>query len=534
MLKRWMKPLMLGIAVMVASAGCSRGEHVPSASANSSVLRIASHEDPASFDPRIAGDGCSQAVIHALFEGLTRQNEQGELRLALAKDVSVSQDGLVYTFHLKDTLWSNQMEVTAYDFEHAWKSIISKESTSWFGYAFYIIKNARLAKTGEKELAEVGIESKDAKTLVVTLEHPAPYFLELTSNPVYSPVCKTIDEQDPSWTTKVGSDYVCNGPFTLKEHRMREQITLEKNANYWDAGSVSLTGLSVAIVPDDLTALHLFERNELDWIGSPITSLPKEVMPQLAKEGRLSLQDCSAVVWLEYCVENAPFNHPKMRKAFGLALNRCDLVQHVLKGGEDPAFSILPKQMTQLNPPSFQDASVEEARTLFHEALQELGMKKDELPPLVLSYSHKHSAFVQAIQQQWREAFDLDVQLELSEWNVYIDKLVAHNYQMAILGWFSWFNDPIYNLENQKYANDSMNDTGWEDPKYAQLLDLSDNTLDQSERLLILKEAESYLIDQMPLCPIYYLKENSLQQENISGIFRTPLGSVDFAFAKKG
>ena len=192
------------------------------------TARLYVSTDPVSLDPRVGGDRKSQLLIRELFEGLTRVGPTGAIELALASSYTVSPDGLIYTFTLRPSCWSNGAHVTAHDFVYAWKSVLNPTFQTSFAYGFFAIKNAKSARFGKASLEEVGIRALDEETLEVTLEHPAPYFLELTSNPLYSPLYKPAVEKDEHWAAKVGNEYVCNGPFILETrnppHHLHENL----------------------------------------------------------------------------------------------------------------------------------------------------------------------------------------------------------------------------------------------------------------------------------------------------------------------
>lgn len=194
------------------------------------AMHINLQQEPISLDPRQGFDVKSQLIIKSLFEGLTRINLQGEVYPAVAEEISVSPDGKEYLFTLRNCYWTNGEPIRASDFAYTWKGIISGQSTCTLADLFYVIKNARKAKSGEAQLDEVGITVVDEKTLRVELEHPAPYFLYLLSNPLFSPVCERVDREESEWSNKKGDYFVCNGPFRLKKLGTRETISTRKKS----------------------------------------------------------------------------------------------------------------------------------------------------------------------------------------------------------------------------------------------------------------------------------------------------------------
>jgi oligopeptide transport system substrate-binding protein len=489
--------------------------------------------EPYSLDPRNGGYRNSQNILRMLFEGLMRIGADNQLVPGVAEDVSISPDLIVYTFHLRESSWSDGSAVTAHDFEHAWRNIISPASQSSFGYAFYIIKNAKAAKLGQLDLDAVGIKALDDKTLIVTLEHPAPYFLELTANPIYSPVSKAIDQKHPKWGSE-SSQYVSNGPFKLKNWKHHSQLLVEKNPFYWDAENVLLPAIAISIIEEPHTSLNMFKNGLVDWIGEPLSNLPLDAVPSLVKAGKMNFHPMGGVYWYEFNVKASPFDSPKMRRAFSLAANRKEIVEHLLQGEEQPATSILPPMLLGTWEAQIKDGDQALARTLFAEALSEMKMDISALPPIKITYAIEptEKVIAEALQRQWSKAFGLPIVLEAVESHALMDKFVQHDFQIAGSGWLSWYHDPIYTLEYVKYSSNGINGTQWEDPEYIALLDASDLDLNAKEREAHLKQAEALLMKEMPIIPLYYSSYKYLKNEKLKDVFLSDLGQIDFKWAR--
>src|SRR5690625_3489455 len=195
--------------------------------------------EPPSLHPGKATDSTSGAVLHQVFEGLTRINPEGEPEEAMAEEIDISDDELTYTFTIRDdATWSNGDPVTAEDFEFAWKWVLDPESPDTdYAYQLYPIKGAEDAKENGASLDDVGITVEDEKTLVVELEQPTDYFLELTAFHTYYPLNKNVVDGNDDWALDAGDDYVTNGPFTLVSWGNKDKIVLAKNDAYWYADS---------------------------------------------------------------------------------------------------------------------------------------------------------------------------------------------------------------------------------------------------------------------------------------------------------
>ncbi len=529
--KLFTKALFATCTLLVAVSSCKQQSDARDSDqkAEQKKVRLYLQSEPISMDPRKAGNRISQIAIRELFEGLMRIDSQGRPTLAVAKSYEVSEDKCTYRFHLRPATWSNGMPVTAYDFEYSWLSNLYPDAPTAYSYAFYCIKNARDARMGEVKMDEVGIKAIDESTLVVTLEHPAPYFIELTSNPLYSPVCKAVVEQNPDWHNDAGPNYVTNGPFVLSEWKHRTELVLAKNERYWDQAAVSVHALSFPIIEDPLTALNMFETGELDWVGDPFGSLPLEAIPRLKERKKLEQRPIGSVNWLEVNVRHKLLQSAKVRRAFAMAINRQELVDHLLQGGERPAYTLLPETLTFMQQPFFADNDIQTARTLFDEGVKELHLSKDALPEIMLCHSSdpREKSIAEAVQQQWEAAFGVKITLSPADWNAHLKRVASGEFDVAGLTWYTFYHDPIYNLEFLKYATASFNGTHWEHPHFIELLNRSDAAVDEAVRDELLCQAEAFLMTQMPVIPICHNTSKFCKNPKIYGESLSPIGMFE-------
>lgn len=495
------------------------------------TLRICASDDPISLDPRIGGDGGTQCILRMIFEGLMRLDKNGVPQPATAATYTVSDDAKTYTFQLKKTLWSDGQPVTAKDFEYSWKQVLSPEFPSVFAYAFYTIKNARAAKEGQINLEEVGITAINDYTLKVDLEHPAPYFLELTANPLYSPIPYHIAQEGREITEGIRGHFVSNGPFRVKQRNFRRSLLLEKNPNYWDKKAVHLNGISIHIIPDPETALMMYENNEVDWVGEPLSLLPLDAIPLLKEKNLLNVGPRSTLFWLILNVHCAPLNSIKVRQALACSINRRQIVDYLLVNDEAPAMSILPENLTLATKPYFKDNDIKTAQKLLKEGLDELNMSIDSLHPIKILAPSVRSKLAQVIQEQWSEGLGIPVQLDSSDWGTCLSKMANREYEVATIGWVSWCHDPIYNLEIMRYRSTDKNYSGWENDQYIKLLQASDETFNQEARDHYLREAEKLVISEMPIIPVFSRGASHVKNSAVKGVYLSPLGHPEFKYA---
>ncbi len=500
------------------------------------VLRINIGTDPQTLDPRKARDLTAITLARMFFEGLTRHGKNGELEMALAKDVQVSENKMQYTFHLRNTLWSNGKELTSFDFAKSWKTILDPQFPTDIAYQLYVIKNARKAKLGELSLDEVGIQTPNAHTLVVELEQPMPCFLELVSMSSFFPIPHKIAQENPNWAEHLDS-YVCNGPFTPKSWKHCDQIKVAKNTNYWQQKDVSMQEMDLFMMGAD-TEMRMFEEGKLDWAGSPLSTIPTDAICSLKTNEKFHASSFAATYFFRVNtakeIKEKPnaLSHEFFRQALSYSLNRKEITEHILQGGQTPATKLTPPSMHLNGNGLFLDANVEEAKLLLEKALSELNLKLQDLEPIKLSYasSERNSAIAQAVQKQWERVLNLRIELDAVEPKTFFQKVSKREYQLAAGSWTADFDDPVNFLEVFKYKEASTNNTNWENTKFVDLLNQS-ALCSGLERMNFLSEAERILMEQMPIIPVFHFALNYLQCDLLEEVALSPLGQIDFRWA---
>ncbi len=475
--------------------------------------------------------------MHMLFEGLTRTSKMGILEMALARDAEVSEDGTRYLFHLRKTFWSNGKPVTSFDFAESWKAILDPQFPTDIAYQLYVIKNARKAKLGEVGLEQVGIQTPDSLTLIVQLEQPTPYFLELVSMPSFFPIPHRVANTNPNWSLSPET-YVCNGPFIPKFWKYSDQIRVVKNRRYWQAKEIALQKIDLFMISGD-TETRMFEKGKLDWAGSPLSTIPVDAVCSLKENGQLHIKPFSATYFFRVNTSERikgkknPLSNALFRKALAFCINRKGITDHILQGGQIPARSLVPPEMGLSERGYFHDDHPERARSLLMDSLLELDFTLTNLEPIEISYcsGERNAAIAQAVQRQWEAGLGIKVKLEAVEPKTFFRRVSQKEYQLAAGSWTADFNDPISFLEVFKYKEASTNNTNWESAKYIDLLSHSSVCRNLEERKGLLREAEQVLMDQMPIIPIFHFALNYLQDERLRDVALSPLGQIDFRWA---
>lgn len=495
---------------------------------NQQTLKLSFLDLPSSLDPRLGGDVISGPIIKMLFDGLMRIDATGKPVFSVAKSVEISKDLKQYIFKLRESSWSNDSPLIAYDFEYAWKKILSPQFFTPFAYFFYPIKNAKAAKEGILSLNEVGITAVDESTLVIDLEHPTPEFLELVAQALYAPVNHRVDKIHPNWSQGQEDVYVSNGPFRLKSFTPSGGIELVKNFLYWDKDEVKLDRILISKSNANL-ANEMFKNDEIDWIGKPMR--PWE--PFFAQDSTEAVNaKPHGIHWCVFNTAGFPFHHLKMRQAFTYAINREELAKlhpyEVL-----PAASPLPLAHTQNYEPESIPGNQVLAAQLFEEALSELGLTRRDFPLITIIYTNEKTREIIAkiLQEQFQRVLGIRCQIENYDFHILFNKMIQGDFQLGTMSWTPWINDPIYTLNAFKYHNNKVNFSKWENSQYQIFLDLAQQEIDPGKRQGFLKSAEKCLMIEVPVVPIIYDVFQYMQKKYVHNAFHAGGLSVDFKWA---
>ncbi len=515
------------ILVLVLFLGaCSKAQKT-----SSKVVRINLVDEPHTLDPRCARDPHAQMLMRMFFEGLTRIGPGEKPQLALAQSVVISEDFKTYTFTLRKALWTNGDQIKASDFVYSWRKILSPDFISDNAYQLYVLKNAKEAKEGYLSLEKIGVSAPDDRTLVLEIEYPTPYLLELLAMPFFFPVNERIAEANPKWANDLGS-YVTCGPFSLKSWRHQSQIEAIKNPLYWDADQVKIDGVSFIMVESN-TEMKLFDQKSLHWMGSPLSTISVDAIPYLKKKGSILVKPRAETAFLRVNTSRKILQEAKVRQALALAINRASITEHVLQGGQLPAMRLVPPTMQLQKSSYFKDGAKEDALECLIDGVAKLGASRDDLADLTLLYIHSERGHLiaQAIQQQWHDAFGVRIALEGTERKVYFDRISHHDYDLAFCSWGADFHDPVNFLEVFKYKNQSTNNTDWENANYRSILDSSFIMASNEERAHLLGKCEQILMDEMPIIPLFHYTMLYQKDPKLEGVFLSSLGHLDFKWA---
>lgn len=519
--KRKVALLSVLLVLALVFTACSGG----GGNAEPKILRTNNSSEPGSLDPALAQGTHESWVLDHVFEGLMKKSQTGEIVPGMASKYEMSEDGLTYTFTIRnDAKWSNGKAVTAHDFEYSWKRALDPATAAYYSYQFFYLKNGEAYNSGTAKAEDVGVKATDDKTLVVTLQSPTGFFLELTSFYCYFPISKEVNEANPDWAKEVET-YVSNGPFVLTEWVHNASITLAKNDNYYDAKQIKLDGIEFAILDDVNTAWQRYEAGEFDFL----TPLPQTVVAQMREEKNpeLVIGTDLATYYYNFNSEVKPLNNAKVRKALSLAIDRESIVNDVAQGGQAPAEGVVPFGIPDETGKDFREKSgsflefdAAEAKTLLAAGLAEEGMTAADMKlTLLYNTSEGHKKIAEAIQEMWRVNLGVEIALENVDFQVKLDREKAGDYQISRAGWIGDYIDPLTFID--LWVTDGpYNDARYSNAEYDKYVQTARTSTDVKERMEAMRKAEALLMEDMAVAPIYFYTQPYAQKSYVKGVYK--------------
>jgi len=509
------------VVFCILLSGCGRRESVVQRGNREQILHRGISPDISELDPQLSTVGNDYAALHALFEGLVTEDPVDLHPVpGVAERWEISTDGLRYTFFLRATArWSNGEPVTAGDFVASFKRILTPSLGAEYSYLFFIIEQAEPFYKGKlSDFAQVGVTALDAHTLQIKLEHPAPAFLSMLTLAPFMPVpLKVIEKLGASadranpWA-KPGN-LVGNGAFTLKEWRLNQQMILIKSPGYWDAATVRLKEIHLHPTESRDAEERAFRSGQLH-----LTEALPPAKVDAWREDPHHLLRIDAYLGTEFyrINVNRPFlNDRRVRRALALAVDRDAIVSKILRGGQSPAHAFTPPTTAGYTPSAQIPTDFAAARALLVEAGYPEGKGA---PPVELMFntSESHRAVAEAVQEMWRRELGLDVRLTNQENTSLRAARRGGQFEVLRSVWIGDYEDPLSFLSI--WAADSGNNyTGWKNPLYDQLLFEAARTVDATARNALFQKAESILLDDAPLIPIYHYNHVFLIQPSVKG-----------------
>ena len=531
MIEAHISRLLLMLATVILLAACSGGESNVASGNREGILYFGNGSEPQGLDPHVVTGVPEHFIIGALFEGLAAKNPYTlEPEPGVAQSWDISEDGRVITFHINPrAMWSNGESMTAADYVWSWQRLLSPALGSEYAYMLYPVKNARDFNKGAiTDFAEVGVTALDDLTLQVTLDERTPYFIQLMDHystfAVHRPTIEKFGQMTDRYTpwTRV-ENMVSNGAFRLRDWQLYRRIEVEKSDTYWDRDNVKLNGIVFYPTENVVSEERMFRVGQLHYTGSvPLGKIP--VYQEMADSPYRQAPYLGTYYYL-LNTTRAPTDNLKVRQALSMAVDRDSLNKNVLKGTNIAAYSITPPDTLGYYPPKLFSHDVAGARRLLAEAGYPDGRG---WPGLELTYntSEDHRKIAVALQQMWKDALNIEVTLTNQEWKVYLDSITQMDFQIARRGWIGDYVDPN-NFLDLFLSGGGNNNTGFADPRYDDLiLRKAPQASTREARYAVFHEAETLLMEQMPIIPVFTYTSKHLIHPSVNGM---PPNLMDWA-----
>ncbi len=501
--------------------GCRKALTPVERGSRDQILELGNGAEPSDLDPQIITSTPDAQIVRALEEGLTWL-DPADLHPVpgAAERWDISPDGTVYTFHLRPAArWSDGAPVTAQDFLYAFRRILSPALGAEYAYMLHGMVNAEEFNAGRlTDFSQVGCRAVDPLTLQITLRFPVAYFLSLLSHQSWFPVRQAViekygrmDQRGTPWTRP--GHLVGNGPFQLQEWRTSEVIKVVRNPYYWDAAHVRLNGINFHPVDNVQVEERMFRAGQLHVTGT----VPSEKIVPYRRDhpDLIRTPPFFTTYFYRFNTLKPPLNDPRVRRALAMSIDRRGIVEHVTRGGQTPAFGLVPPGLPGYAPTPCFHEDVDAARKLLAEAGYPGGVN---FPPLQIVFNSNdvHQSVAVAIQGMWQQNLGVHADIQNMEFKVLVSDMREMNYQIARYAWTGDYPDPnsFMTLMTRDGGN---NQTGWGDPEYDRLVEQAARTAEPAARMEVFHRAEARLMDQMPILPIYFYTHPYLIQPGVEG-----------------
>lgn len=509
------------------------------ASTGEKILSVQIGPDPETIDPALnsAVDG-GNMLLHT-FECLLTVDQDGQLAPGQAETWETSEDGLTWTFHLRDGLkWSDGSDLTANDFVYSWQRVCDPMVAAPYAETVLgMVEGYDEAIAGNLEA--LAVEAPDASTLVVTLSNPCPYFGSLAAFATLSPVQQaTIDANGDAWAVSADT-YICNGPFYISEWVPGSYILCAKNPNYWNADAIKLDGIKFNLIEDSNAAYSAYQTGDVQFIKS----VPTEEIPSLTGSSEFHVDPIIGTYYISLNIEREPFNNPDVRKALSLAIDREYVAGTLMQGTYTAAGNLIGPGWVDTDGSSFMDnanggkpyidtttyeANLEEAKQLLADAGYPDGAG---FPTINYSTNDAgyHKVVAEYLQQAWAQ-LGIDLQVDVVEWASFTPMRRNGEFDASRNGWVGDYSDPSNMLE-LFYTTNGNNDGKFSNADFDAAIELSRTTVDAAERSEALHTAEDVLMNEAGCIPVAYYNDFWLQSEKITGMWHSAYGYWYFMYA---
>ena len=503
--------------------------------------------NPETLDPALNSSIDGANTLITVFEPLLLIDENNEVIPGQAESYTVSDDGLVWTFTMRDGLkWSDGSDLTAKDFEYSFKRLAAPDTAAPYaetvvgmidGYEDAVGNpDADGNMTTEPDFDALNVvASEDGKTLTVTLSYPCAYFDKLAAFAAMSPVQQaTVEANGDAWCTEADT-YVCNGPYYISDWVPSERIVLTKNPNYvggWDSSKIVSDTITLLLLEDSSAAYAAYNSGEAQLIKD----VPTDEIPSLTKAedgGDFYVDTILGTYYLSLNDQKEPFTDPNVRKALSLAIDRDYVANTIMQGTYTPAYNLVGPGIVDETGMFYDNANggktyisddYEANLEAAKQALADAGYPNGEGFPTI-EYSTNdagyHTPVAEYLQQAWGE-LGITVNINKVEWASFTPLRRAGDYDASRNGWVMDYNDPSNMLELFTTGNGN-NDGKYSNADFDATIEAS-KVADKSVHFQKLHEAEDILMNDYACIPVAYYNDFWLQSPSLKGTWHSPYG----------
>jgi oligopeptide transport system substrate-binding protein len=506
------------------------------------TLRINIGSEPTTLDPAQAEDVTANRMLNGLFEGLVWMDEQCNPLPGVATSWEHNESSTVWTFHLRENAkWHDGSTVTANDFKYGIERTCTPSTLgNYANFVYGFLEGGKdYYTTGglDKDLSLDSVKVIDDYTLELTTSIPTPFFLTMLAFPTWFPINKAVvDAHGNDWST-TPETYIGNGPFKLAEHHARDRIIVKKADTYWNKDEIFWDEVVFYMIDSENTEDQAFRGHELDVTDGVSVAQTQYWIKQPEFRSVASLW----TYYVGFNTEEPPFDNKLVRKAFQTAINRQIIVDRITQSGELPGTGMVPTGMPSATPgieyravagSMVNDYDLDEARRLLKEAGYD---ENNPFPTVEYLYNTEdlHKKIGEQMQYTWKNAFDVDVRLQNTEWGVFLNRLSSGDFTFSRMNWIGDYADPLNFLELFTTGH-PKNNPNFSNARYDELIELARNEGDPMIRQEHFIEAERILVvEEAAIAPVYFQRQTFLVQEDIEGCEANALGQMSYPRAHR-
>jgi oligopeptide transport system substrate-binding protein len=478
-------------------------------------------ETPRTLDPQVADDEYSFQVLRDVYEGLTQENNLGKIIPGIAESWSIDQNGTRYKFRLRrNALWSDGAPVTAEQFVYGLRRAVNPKTASGSAELLQDLKGAKSIIAGKADVTSLGVIAASKHVLVIRLSRPAPYILQILSQPIAAPIRQpAIGSHLPTHPD------VTDGPYFVAKEVYGSYIELDRNQYYWNASHVAIPEIRYVITNSGSSELADYLAGEIDITYSlPLPDLQRMLA---TRRSEVQIAPILATFYLAFNMSEPWLAQNRyLRQALSMGIDR-RLIANKLMEGVTPAFSFIPPAIDDYHPATYSWTTWSRAQRLrFAKTLlarAHFSSKQNLKLRLYFNKDQTIERVVLAIANNWEQNLGISVQLESDEFRVFLSRRKdRHYWDIARFGWNADYNDAENFLD--VFARDSpQNDAVYKSTSFNRLLDDARGESNRVRRRHLLEQAESVLLHDYVVIPVYFYNARRLVSPCIGGATITPM-----------